>query len=286
MLMALVTLPSIAKILDALHRRSDARQLVFVITNPAVTQPGLLLEQANLPPATVGRPYSYQLQARGGTPPYTWAREGQNWPKGLKLTARDGWLTYTPAPGATRDVAVAVRISDADGQTATCSLAFTVRPVQPRRADYPAIETMQLPPGVVGEPYEFTLCATGGTPPYHWAALADKLPAGLKLDARSGTLSGMPRAASDQAIRILATDSSYAYTPAQDIVPWLIPALVTAVCMLGYSSMRRWSVPAYGGLIVLQVVLGAVHVLPISITAMVVQGVTWLTGVPYVRRMR
>src|SRR4051812_39969154 len=51
-----------------------------------------------------------------------------------------------------------------------------------------------LPDGTINTPYNLTLTASGGTPPYTWS-LADgspQLPAGLTLDASSGAITGKP----------------------------------------------------------------------------------------------
>jgi hypothetical protein len=52
------------------------------------------------------------------------------------------------------------------------------------------ITTNSLPDAVVGTLYSFTLTATGGTQPYVWSASG--LPAGLSIDSRTGTITGIP----------------------------------------------------------------------------------------------
>jgi hypothetical protein len=68
-------------------------------------------------------------------------------------------------------------------QTATVTLTLTI--VGPL-----TITTTTLPVGVQGQAYPATqLSATGGTPPYTWAASG--LPPGMVL-SQTGLLSGMP----------------------------------------------------------------------------------------------
>jgi hypothetical protein len=52
------------------------------------------------------------------------------------------------------------------------------------------LSTSSLPQALEGSPFEFTLTATGGVPPYTWSA--SSLPSWLSLDASSGRLSGTP----------------------------------------------------------------------------------------------
>jgi hypothetical protein len=52
-----------------------------------------------------------------------------------------------------------------------------------------AITTTSLPDAVVGEPYNATLEAAGGTEPYSWSISEDTLPDGLTLDPDTGVIS-------------------------------------------------------------------------------------------------
>ena len=49
-----------------------------------------------------------------------------------------------------------------------------------------------FPTGAVGKPYSAQLTASGGTKPFHWKVAAGKLPAGLKLNALTGKVTGKP----------------------------------------------------------------------------------------------
>jgi len=49
-----------------------------------------------------------------------------------------------------------------------------------------------LPEAYVGEPYYYRFEATGGVPPYEWAAEAGHLPEGLSLNRLTGELTGVP----------------------------------------------------------------------------------------------
>jgi parallel beta-helix repeat protein len=57
------------------------------------------------------------------------------------------------------------------------------------------ITATSLPIGSLGANYSATLTATGGVPPYSWSTPAGLLPAGLQLNAATGTVAGKPTAA-------------------------------------------------------------------------------------------
>ncbi len=63
------------------------------------------------------------------------------------------------------------------------------------------ITTAELPTATAGSVYSVTLTADGGIPPYHWTLSSGTLPAGLTLDATTGSIAGTA-----------VTDGSYAVT--------------------------------------------------------------------------
>ena len=70
------------------------------------------------------------------------------------------------------------------------------------------ITSSSLPNGQVGTAYSTTLAATGGIAPYTWSITSGALPAGLSLNASTGTISGTPTAATSMtALTVQVTDS-------------------------------------------------------------------------------
>ena len=59
----------------------------------------------------------------------------------------------------------------------------------------PSITTTTLADATNTEPYDQSLAATGGTPPYTWSLASGSLPTGVSLDESSGALTGTPAAA-------------------------------------------------------------------------------------------
>jgi len=69
---------------------------------------------------------------------------------------------------------------------------------------------MGPPPGfgVAGVVYSYQLTATGGTAPYTWKLASGSLPAGLKLSATQGTISGTPTATGSSTFSLTLRDSA------------------------------------------------------------------------------
>jgi len=83
--------------------------------NPSVTNPG---NQST----AVGQAANLQLQASGGTTPYTWSASGL--PAGLSLGASTGLVTGSPTTAGTSNVTVTVR--DSGSRTGTATFTWTV----------------------------------------------------------------------------------------------------------------------------------------------------------------
>jgi hypothetical protein len=72
-------------------------------------------------------------------------------------------------------------------------------------AAHVAITTRKLKAATVGKAYLLKLKTTGGVKQFKWRSLG-KLPAGLKLDARTGTIAGTPTKAGKLTCSIRVTD--------------------------------------------------------------------------------
>ncbi len=144
-------------------------------------EPGVLaLQVAGLAPARVGQPYDQTLRVVGGVAPYVFGVVGL--PAGLQLDAASGRLSgQAEAHGS---YPLTLQVASADGQQASQQLVLEVLP--------PALvfAAPVLAAGRVGQDYRAELAGSGGVPPYQWSA--QDLPAGLRLDAAAGLLSGRP----------------------------------------------------------------------------------------------
>ena len=98
----------------------------------------------------------------------------------------------------------------------------------------PLTITTSLPDGTVGQPYNATLTATGGTPPYVWTATG--LPAGLSANSSTGVISGTPTASGTNAVTITAGDRASQTT--RDV-------LSLTVNGASPSAPLTWGAPTY-----------------------------------------
>ena len=88
-----------------------------------------------------------------------------------------------------------VGCSNSDRSKAVPITTTTTPPPPPPSGSPLGIDTAALPIGQVGVAYDFTLQASGGTPPYSWEnQAAQPLPGGITLDLLTGRLTGVPLA--------------------------------------------------------------------------------------------
>ena len=73
-----------------------------------VVLPPLLISTTSLPAGTVGVPYSADLTATGGVPPYTWSVSTGSLPAGLNLNSTTGAITGTPSSPTSASFGVTV----------------------------------------------------------------------------------------------------------------------------------------------------------------------------------
>jgi hypothetical protein len=156
---------------------SDTQSLTIIVNGaPSITT-------LTLPGATKTGTYSQTVAGTGGTTPYTWSISSGILPTGLAIAPSTGVISGTVNAGATTQT-FTVKLTDADGVTATQSYTITVNAV-------PTISTTSLATATDTQTgYSQTLVGAGGTTPYVWTLTTGILPAGLTLNASSGLISG------------------------------------------------------------------------------------------------
>jgi len=149
---------------------------------------------AGLAPSTT---YFFRLDttaSTGGVPITSYGGQQQFTTVGTAAPAPTVTVTATPAPAPT----VTVTATPSPAPTVTVTVTPPVM----------TLLTTALPAGRVGVPYLATLSATGGTTPYTWLVTDGALPPGLRLDGRTGVISGRPLRACSSRVTISVTDSS------------------------------------------------------------------------------
>jgi hypothetical protein len=193
--------------------------------------PALSIITTSLSNATSGTGYSATLAATGGQSPYTWAIASGTLPSGITLSAA-GVLAGTPSQSGTFNFTVSATDSENTPKVANQSLSLLVA------APPLSITTSSLPNGTEGSPYDATVSATGGTPPYTWSISSGSLPSTVTLAATSGNISGTPSTSGTFTPILQVTDSvnnhvqlAYSFTISQ----------------AGYSVLLSWSASPSSG---------------------------------------
>ena len=145
--------------------------------------------------AEVGKAFTAAFQATGGLGTYTWA--ATDLPEGLNFDPNTHVLSGTPTAAGPYTAKVTVTDAAA-GLTQDHLLKVNV-------AAHVTISTTKLKAATVGKAYALKLKVTGGVKPLKWRSLG-KLPAGLKLGATTGALTGTPTKAGKLTVTIRVTD--------------------------------------------------------------------------------
>jgi hypothetical protein len=184
------TIKATGNALDFSGTRVDEKQFTLNVLGP-------LSARVSKRAAEVGVPFNATLTGTGGQAPYTWSASGL--PPGLGIASPLGAVSGTPKQ--TGSFAAQITVTDANGNAKTMSVRFTV-------ARKLAIATKTLPGASAGSIYRARLTTTGGVRPVRWSILRGHLPAGLALNARTGTIAGTARAAGSSRVAIRATDAA------------------------------------------------------------------------------
>jgi hypothetical protein len=174
----------------------------------------LKISTTSLPNGVVGQTYQGSLVATGGSSPYLWSVASGALPNGLSINSASGAISGQPSKAATFSFMISVQDSSAAKASAQSQMSMQVgaAPVPPTGLQ---ISTTSLPGGQVGNAYDGSMVATGGTPPYSWSVGTGSLPSGLGLSSTSGVISGQPTAAGSFSFAIGVQDSSPSKASAQ-----------------------------------------------------------------------
>jgi hypothetical protein len=161
------------------------------------------ISTTSLPAGSEGITYLAEIDASGGTSPYTWSLATGSLPPGLTMQPSTGVISGNPTSQGIFTFTVAVRDSSPTQQTQTQSLTIAIGAPWPL-----AITTSSLLDGTLGTPYTARLVAMGGTPPYTWSIAAGALPTKVSLNSSTGAISGTPPSTGTASFTVMVTDSS------------------------------------------------------------------------------
>lgn len=150
--------------------------------------------------------YNAVLTATGGSSPYHWSVSSGSLPSGLFLTSSTGVISGTAAQSGSFPFTVQAQDSSSPIQTATHN--YTISVSAPNSSSGVSITTSSMPAGTVGASYSKTLSASGGTSPYTWGIASGALPAGISLNASTGTVSGTPSQQGTANFTVKVSDSA------------------------------------------------------------------------------
>lgn len=153
-----------------------------------------------------------------------------------------GIISGTPTASGTSDFTVTVTDSGSPAQTATSSESITIG-----TAPALAVQTSSLPAPTVGQQYQTTVSATGGTAPYTWSVGSGSLPAGLSLDSSTGDLTGTPTASGASTFTIQATDSATSAATATQSFTLNVAAATSALALAAPQLPDGTQGGAYAG---------------------------------------
>lgn len=166
-------------------------------------EPPVSVTTTSLPGGNYGSPYSANINAAGGVPPFTWSIPAGSLTSGLALgSSNTSSVTISGTPTQEANSAFTIKVQDSAGGVATQSLTIAIGAPLPL-----SVSTTSLPTGSVNVAYpNTTLQATGGVPSFNWAILSGSLPPGLSL-ASDGTISGTPLTAGTFTFTVQVNDS-------------------------------------------------------------------------------
>ena len=150
------------------------------------------------PSGEVGIRFAKTLSATGGSGTYSWALASGTLPTGVTLDTAKGTITGTPRTAG--NFAFTLTATDSEGRASNTNAALTVAPRL-------AVKTNGLKSAKLAQAYQVKLATTGGVQPVAWRMVSGKLPLGISLSHKAGTIAGTPRRAGSFPVTLEARDA-------------------------------------------------------------------------------
>jgi len=161
---------------------------------PALTSINVTPVNATMPTGTTQQFTATGTYSDGGTQnltgQVTWSSSNTN-----VATINNTGLATMGIPGNT------VISASLNGVIGNASLIVQMTPL--------TISTSSLPSGTLNSPYNASMAASGGVPPYSWSVASGSLPAGLSFNNGTGAISGAPTATGTFNFTVEVSDSNF-----------------------------------------------------------------------------
>ena len=224
------------------HTGNTTNSVTFAVTSNSTQSGGsstssptsLQIVTNSLASGMVGAAYSATLTASGGTSPYSWTLASGTLPAGLTMSTA-GAISGQPTTAGTYAFSAQVTDAATSPQSATTLMSIVVAPPALR------VTTTALASATQNVAYSATLAASGGTLPYSWSIVSGQLPAGVSLNASTGTIAGTPTANGTFPITVQANDSTSA--TAQAALSLVVATQSSTVVQRFYSDTSFWNTP-------------------------------------------
>ncbi len=170
--------------------------------------PALSVTTTRLPDGVVGKSYAGQVQATGGTAPYTWSAS-TTLPTWLVLDAKTGTVTGTPPSYSSNYITFTATDSATPPASVQKQVSLSI--------NNPLTLTGTAPAAIMGLPYTWQSYINGGRYPFT-ATIDSGLPAGVSFNLQNGTyaaLTGTPTVAGDFTANLDLKDTA---SPPQEVI--------------------------------------------------------------------
>lgn len=178
-------------------RCSDSGGLETTRTFSLNVQSLVIASSSTLNNAFLNIPFTQSLVAIGGEGPYSWSLSGGALPLGANLSSA-GVLSYTP--NTLGSSSFTLQVEDNLGHTASKNFTLNVLGV----LVVPEVNAPLFPSAIVGELYSRQLSASNNPTKF----IAKGLPSGLKLNAKTGLISGRPKVSGVFTVMISAVNKA------------------------------------------------------------------------------
>ncbi len=160
----------------------------------------LVFATEDLPDASTGYAYDFEVEAAGGIPPYNWAAS-MHPSVGLSIDPVTGAISGR-ARGMMGIDRYPVQLTVTDSADGSEQREFELRVVQAELL----FELEALPNAFVDTEYYFKLPVQGGVPPYQWVSAG--LPFGMHIGRDNGVIDGAPGRTAQLQITLAVQDAS------------------------------------------------------------------------------